>query len=548
MTLSYTKALRFPSAMRPSSQRIDVRWWRGHSGLAITVIVLIIFCSAVPSLLGYLIEPRGLQFTGSLLLNQDLVAHEACASEAAAHLTCQNLFTPEPTPRGLFVNPLDLFLGLIQRATGIPYMVLRFALAIACAPALAFSLMHLARSAGLSRPGAAAVVALLAGSFAPLVEGAYQLGLLGLLHNHKYTMDLVTNLGYEATPTFIGAVNGAYIYLLLATLVLVVLPMGNNEDPGRGFRRAGVALSAVAMVYPFYVPTLGLTVLFCALLWGRTRGWKSMLKGMVWLGMWSGPPMMYWAILPYLDPEFARGYFPLPLFSIPVTLVSMGLGAGAIIGIPWLLRGNAYQQMLACFAAAFVIAINLPVQPWRAHLLQLSPVLIIATLAVWWPKFLRLGRGPRWILVAGFLVAAIVSVPRYIKPEVTTLVEFAPPQYISTGDVAAIQWIADQQGTDVVLARPDLSLFVAARGHHRVVGGHWSWTYQYERRLAEVEAVFENGADPRSLIKHEQVAWVLIDGDRGVPAWAAGVDPAARFDQTLILQADRLLEHLDGGQ
>src|SRR5580692_8995953 len=116
---TYTKALRFPSATRPSSQSIDVRWWRGHSGLAVTVIVLIIFCSAVPSLLGYLIEPRGLQFTGSLTENQDLAAHEAYASEMAAHLTWQNLFTPEPTPRGLFVSPLDLFLGLIQRATGI---------------------------------------------------------------------------------------------------------------------------------------------------------------------------------------------------------------------------------------------------------------------------------------------------------------------------------------------------------------------------------------------------------------------------------------------
>jgi hypothetical protein len=530
---SYAKALRFPSATRPSCQTIDVRWWRGHSGLAITVIVLIIFCSAVPSLLGYLIEPRGLQFTGSVTENQDLAAHEAYASEMAAHLTWQNLFTPEPTPRGLFVSPLDLFLGLIQRATGIPYMVLRFALAIACAPALAFSLMHLARSAGLSRPGAAAVVALLAGSFAPLVEGAYQ---LGLLHDHKYTVELVALIGTDATPTFIGAVQGAYIYLLLATLVLVVLPMGNNEDPGRGFRRAGVALSVMAMVYPYYVPTLGLTVLFCALLWGRTRGWKSMLKGMVWLGMWSGPPMMYWAMLPYLDPEYARGFAvvnPLPLFSIPVTLVSIGLGAGAIIGIPWLLRGNAYQQMLACFAAAFVVALNLPVHPWRAHLFHLGPVLIIATLAVWWPKFLRLGRGPRWILVAGFLVAAIGCGSRYIALEIPGLLRFAPPQYISTADVAAIQWIADQRRTDVVLARPDLSLFVAARGHHRVVVGHWSWTHQYEKRLVEVEAVFENGADPRSLIsliEHEQVAWVLIDGDRGVPAWAVGVDPAARFD------------------
>jgi hypothetical protein len=361
--------------------------------------------------------------------------------------------------------------------------------------------------------------------------------------------------GLTNNPLGVGSGVSRFWYVKCAAIseaqASCALPLGNTEDPGRGFRLAGVALSVMAMVYPFFVPALGLTALLCALLWAKSRGWKSMLRGMGWLGIWSGPPIMYWVLLPYLDPEYARfaALNHIGLFSISVTLVSGGLGAGAIIGIPWLLRGNAHQQMLACFAAAFVVTLNLPAQPWRAHLFNLSPVLIIATLAAWWPTFLRLPRIPRWILVAGFLAIAIVSVPHYMKLKVASLVKFAPPQYISTADVAAIQWIADQRGTDVVLARPDLSPLVAARGHHRVVVGHWLWTHQYERRLVEVEAVFEKGADPRSLIsliKHEQVAWVLIDGDRGVPAWAAGVDPAARFDQTLIFRADRLLEHLEG--
>jgi hypothetical protein len=540
----YTKAVRFPSAMPPSSKTTDERWWQGHSRLAIAIIVLIIFGSAAPFFLGYLIEPRGLQFTGTY--GEDMAQHEAWASEMAAHLTYQNLLTPEPTPRGLFFNPLELGLGLILRATGIPYSVLRTALAVACAPALAFSLMHLARRTGLSLPGGAAVVALLAGSFAPLVEGAVQLGLI-----HKNTR-LVELIGGDATPTFIGDVNGAYIYLPLAILVLIALPLGNAEDPGRGLRLAAVPLSVTAMVYPFFVPTLGLTAILCALLWAKSRGWKSMLKGIGWLGIWSGPPIMYWALLPHLDPEYGRfaaanhleRLRALGSFSVPVILVSIGLGSGAIIGIPRLFRGNAYQQVLACFAAAFVIALNVPVHPWRMHLFNLSPVLIIATLAAWWPILLWLRRGLRWILAAGFLLAATISVPYYTSHKVARLVQFSPPLYISTGDLAAIQWIADQPGTDVVLARSDLSPLVAARGHHRVVVGHWLWTHQYERRRLEVDAIFEDGADPRSLLKHEEVAWVLVDGDRGVPTWAAGVDPAARFDQTLIIRADRLLEYL----
>jgi hypothetical protein len=241
-TAMHTKAVRLLSAMPPSSKPTDVRWWQGHSWLAIAVIFLIIFGSAIPFFLGYLIEPRGLHFTGSLWYSQDMAQHEAWASEMSAHLTYQNLLTPELTPRGLFFNPMEVGFGLIQRATGVPYMVLRTTLAIACAPALAFCLMHLARRAGLSRPGVAAVVALLAGSFGPLVVP------LGLTHR-TWSVDLI---GGDATPTLIGEANGAYIYLLLAMLVLVDLPLGKAEDPGRGFRLAAVPLSVMTMVYPFF--------------------------------------------------------------------------------------------------------------------------------------------------------------------------------------------------------------------------------------------------------------------------------------------------------
>jgi hypothetical protein len=522
----------------PSSKIVDLKWWQGHSPSAVAIIVLIAIISVTPYLVGYLIEPRGLHYTGALINAEDIAQHEAFASEMSAHLRYQNLLTPEATPRGWFLSPLELFFGLVQRATGIPYMVLYFGLGVLCAPPLAFSLMHLARRAGLSFPGVAAVVALLAGSFAPFVIGAAKLGLI------PTDTGMVPAVGGDATPTFAGTNT----YLLIAILVLIAIPLEDSEDPGRGFRLAGVPLLVIASIYPFFVPTLLLTAVLCAALWARGRGWKSMLKGLGWLGICSGPPIMYWAVLPQIDGEYARfsAGNHVHLFSIPLTLVSLGLGAGAIVGIPRLLRGNAYQQMLGCFAAAFVLALYFPPHPWRSHLFMFSPVLVIAALAAWWPMFLRLRRWLRWTVIGSLLTAAMISTPYYFHAKIKDMVHFAPPTYMTTGDVAAIQWIADQPGTEVVLARPDLSPFVASRGHHRVLVGQRLWTHQYERRRAEVEAVFENGADPRSLLTTEQVAWVLIDGDRGVPAWAMGVKPDVRFDQTVVLRADRLLEHLEG--
>ena len=399
--------------------------------------------------------------------------------------------------------------------------------------------MTLARRSGLSRPGVAAVIALLAGTFAPFEDGAVMLGLI------RSATGTVQQIAGDATPTFVGAF-GTYLYLLLAVLVLVALPLGGAADAARGFRVAGVLLSVLAVVYPFFCPILGLTAVLCALLWARSRGCRSMLTGIGWLGLWSGLPMAYWLVLPRFDAEYARfaAANVQGLFSIPVILVSLGLSAGAIIGIPRLLRGNTYQQMLACFSVAFCTALYIPAHPFRQHLFILSPVLVIAALAAWWPIFLRLRRFPRWILASTLLAAATISAPYYGVRNLKSLVSFAPPAYITSGNVAAIHWIAEQPGTEVVLARWDLSPLVASRGHHRVVVAHPLWTIQFKRRRAEVVTIFENGADPRSLLQQEQVAWVLIDEDRGVPAWAAGVKPVVRFDGTVVLRADQLLEHL----
>jgi hypothetical protein len=463
------------------SARFDPAWWQGHSLLAVAVIIIIVFLSVAPFLLGYVLEPPGLHFTGAPTYPEDVAQHEAWAAQMSAHLFYQNLLTPEPTPRGWFFSPLDMVVGFIQRITGLPYMVVGNAVWLASAPGLAFSLMTLARRAGLNWPGIAAIIALLAGTFAPWVHGA---AMIGLAYGQ---LALVQSVGGDATPI----VAGPSPYLLFAVLGLIVLPKASAQNSAHGFRTAALAWVSLAAIYPFFIPTLWLTAGFCALLWSTQRGWHTMLSGIGWLTTISAPPMIYWATLPLVDDEYARFATAnwLPLFSPFVVVVSLGLGFGAILGIPRLLCGNPYQQMLACFAAAVIVALYVPAHPWRSHIFYLSPVLVIAALSAWCPVLLQLGRTPRWILAGGVLVAVSVSIPYYYAENVRALVNYGPPTYLSRGVVNAIQWIARQPGTDVVLARSDLSPWIAARGSHRVVVGHYLWTKEYRRRLAEVKAV-----------------------------------------------------------
>src|ERR1700741_3431750 len=114
-------------AITGTSVRTETSWWRGQFP-SVAVIVLIVFASAAPFFAGYVLQPPGLHFTGAPTYAQDVAQHEAWAAEMAAHLFYRNLLTPELTPRGWFLSPLDLALGLAQRATGLPYMVLSNAL------------------------------------------------------------------------------------------------------------------------------------------------------------------------------------------------------------------------------------------------------------------------------------------------------------------------------------------------------------------------------------------------------------------------------------
>jgi hypothetical protein len=512
-------------------------WWRGHSPFAVAGIVLIVSVSVAPFLVGYLLAPAGLEFTGAPTYAEDAAQHEAFAAEMAMHLRYQNLLTPEPTPRGWFFNPLELTVGLAQRATALPYTVLANGLNLACAPVLAIGLMTLARRAGLSCSGGVAGVALLAGSFGPLVIWTAKLaGIPG-------DGTTLQSAGGDATPIFAGVT----LYLMLVAFVLVALPVTSARDPARGFRLAGGPLFTLAAIYPFFIPTLGLTAGFCAMLWAKRRGWRTTLRSLCWLGAWSALPILYWAALPRLDAEYARfaAVNYRPLYSPVTVLVSFGLSSAAIVGIPRLLRGSDYQQVLACFVVAAIVALYVPAHPWRSHIFYLSPVLVIAALAAWWPVLQQLRRGLRWTLAGGALAAALTSTPYYYARNIDGLADLGPPTYLTDGDVAAIRWIAEQPGTDVVLARADISPWVASRGHHRVVVGHYLWTHEYGRRRAEVESIFNEGADPRSLLRAEQVAWILIDEERGTPAWAGGLEPTARFDQSVVLRADHLLERLD---
>jgi hypothetical protein len=518
-----------PATVLPRRTRL---WALAERRWAVAAVAVVVVASVTPTLAGYLAAPSGWKFTGAIGYGEDLAQHEVWAEQMAQHgRYLVNVLTPEPTRSGWFFSPFELVMGLLERVTGLPYAVINAGLAIATIPLLTWGLLTLARRAGISPPGPAVVLALVAGSFAPVAVAASNLlGLPG---------DKPIWLAYsgDATP----AVAGVWIYLTLAVLTLVAL---TDEHVVRGFRRAGAILFVLGAVYPFFLPTLFLTTGLYAASLTRSVDRRTLLKGLVWFGLLSLPPTLYYALLPHYDPEFAHfarlNHRPLP--TLTTTIVSLGFAAGAVIGVPRLVRGNRTQQLLGCLAVAVVVAVYIPQHPWRSHLFYLTPPLVVGALAAWWPVVQRWRWRPKRLIIAAALAAALTSTPYNYVHAVRAVQDVAPPQYLAADDVAAIDWLDRRPGMSVVLAASDISPWVAARAGHRVLVGHYLWTHDYRRRRDQVDAVFHGRRSPRSLIAAFRVRWILLDARRKVPAWAQGVKPVARFNQASVLRAADVLE------
>jgi hypothetical protein len=505
---------------------------RSTDGAGVAAVLAVVLLAEAPLIAGYALAGR--DFTGSATAAKyvaDSAQHELWADQIARHgRFLANLLTPERTPQGWLFNPLEFLLGSAERITGLPYALLNLVGELLVAPLLAAALVVLARRAGLRRPAFPLLVALLAGSFQPLVLYAHDLGLRGWSH--------LSGVGVDNSPPSAGT----WLILPLAVLTLVFLARP-ARDPTSGFRRAGVALAVETAVYPFLAPALWLTGAFYALLLTRRIGWRRVLPGVTWFTVLPLAPLLYYAVvLPSVDPEFDRfsrlNY--VPIFGLGGLLTSLGLGVATLIGLPRLLRGNEAQRVLGCAAVAVVVALYLPRHPDRSHVLYLGPILVIGAFAAWWPE-LRARPLGRWHLLAAVAVAAaLVSAPYYYRFRIEALADRAAPAFLTAGDRAAFSWLARQHDGGVVLARTDIGPWVAARGRHRVIAGHYLWTHDWDERRREVDAVFERGADPRPLIRRFGVTWVVVDTERGTPRWARGIAPDRSFDSTIVLAARQL--------
>lgn len=427
---------------------------------------------------------------------------------------------------------------------------------------LYLGLGHLARFAGLSLPLtfhlarlAASLVMLLAlyrfmqrvlgSGFLPafvLAALGSGLGWIALLSG-AFTSDFWVA---EIYP-FLSAYANPHFPLGLALMLALLTPAPDGSLVEAEARRAGLPGSLLSfglafilgLVQPFGVvivsAVLAGTAVWQSMAYSRASGsgWIVMFRRAVtdlfhprgrflWAALGGGVVLLYSLAAILLDPQLSawnrQNLTPSPpLWDLLVSLSPALLLAPAGL---WSLRKRLSPagRMLLVWAVLGALFLYLPLGLQRRFLTGLHvPLAALAGCGL----SAALGAAGRWKRSASLLwaLALLFSLPTnavVLLAGVQGARERDPALYLTQGEFSALAWL--EQNTDpqaLVLASPEMGLFVPAHSGRRVLYGHPFESVNASQEEAAVRAVFQPGAsgEMRRLVEQRGVDYVFY-GDR----------------------------------
>ena len=333
----------------------------------------------------------------------------------------------------------------------------------------------------------------------------------------------------------------ACLALLAAQFVLIIRP---DEPVWSRFWWIGTALLSLglAMLYPQgLVPFAGAVVLYL-LVWRVRRG-PLTRHGITYVFALIAPSIpvaIYLGAVVRLNPAFAEWNAQNVTPAPPLWVLLAGLGFPLIIGIPAMVRAARHMdrdgdRLMLFWLLAMLVFIFLPTNIQRRFSVgMMLPVAFFAVRAIrhfWIPK---LGKRTRKMLGAIVLTVMTLS---------NLLILIIPAATLAGGDSARIglalpaaysEALSDLENratlNDVILAAPDVSIWIPGISGARVVFGHPYETLQAEAREAAVGAWYRlpEGPDCQATLQELGVTYVLfgpLEAHLGEGACVAGLEP-----------------------
>jgi Family of unknown function (DUF6541) len=271
---------------------------------------------------------------------------------------------------------------------------------------------------------------------------------------------------------------------------------------------------ALAIVQPFATVTVYVTLgVYLALCWWRDRHvawpivWKALIAGMVTL-----PLLAYTLWITQADPVL-RGWMAQNVtLSPPIWDYVLGYGLMLALAVPGAVvaarRRSDTDLLLLAWVGVTALLLYVPFAMQRRFSLGLHiPLAILAAMGLF--HVARQQRIWGWALAATLpttLLVIVLALGGGLKQDSRL--------FVTADEAAALDWLHDHAPRDaVVLASPEMGLFIPAWAGRRVVYGHPFETVDAEQTKALVETFFAPGTDNAkrdAMLREWNVAFVFV--------------------------------------
>lgn len=322
-----------------------------------------------------------------------------------------------------------------------------------------------------------------------------------ILTGNPHYPDLTLPQAFPLSSTYANVhfpLTTACLALLVSIVVMAFRP-GMNEKPGvmNGGLLAAVLSLLLALLYAESLLPLGLALLFYMVVYTRTER-RISLRALRWLMVIVLPAVpvgTYYLIVGTSNPAVAewssQNIDPMPS---PLALL-IALGLPLLIALPGILRAlrrfepDGDQFMLVWLVVILVFSyLPTPIQA-RFALGVMLPVAYFATRSTedFWFQYMR-GRW-RYRLLAALVPIMIASqLVVLFAPLLAVNSGRAPGVLLNRDYTTAFEWLRRRTSlNDVVLAAPNVSVWLPVWARARVVYGHPAETLnaQFKRRIVE---------------------------------------------------------------
>lgn len=324
-----------------------------------------------------------------------------------------------------------------------------------------------------------------------------------------------------------------------------------GQPPAQGALRDGVKTAALALVLgivmPFGVVIVGMILFGLAVLelfHKRRVNWLPVL-GVFVLG---GAMILYQVWVTQADPVFfswnQQNVTPAPpwwdillAFSPALLLAVVGLAASVRR-----LSGDRVM-ILAVWVVGAVVLISMPVSLQRRFLLGFYiPVAGLAAAGVSWLEQRGRFSGRRI-----FTVLWVLSLPTNVvllMAGIFGAFGLSPMIYVSRAEDQAMRWLAEQPGECLVLASPQMGMFLPGHSGCRVMYGHPFETVnaaQEEMRVTSFYAGEMQSAAAAQYLQENQVDYIYYgsrEANLGKPLILADLYPVYVSEEVIIFGVD----------